>query len=128
MLQGDARPADAHGTEFEPAHIEDIEGDDVPFADVAKHVLERHFAVVQDQRAGGRSANPHLVLFCPNREAGEVFLDQEGREFLAVNFGEDGEEICEPGIRNPHLFAVQNVELAIAGKLRAGAAIEGVRT
>jgi hypothetical protein len=53
---------------------------------------------------------------------------EEHGKFLSVNLGEDGEEICEPGIRSPHLFAVQDIELAIAGELRAGTAIEGVRT
>ena len=40
--------------------------------------------------------------------------------------GEDGEEVGEAGVRDPHLFAVEGVGLAVGGEDGAGAGVEGV--
>ena len=74
-----ARAAHAHRAQLEAANVEDVEGDDVPLADFAEHVLDRHLAVVEDQRAGGRSADAHLVLFRADGEAGESLSRPETR-------------------------------------------------
>ena len=64
-------PPTHHRAQLEAADVENVEGDDVAFADFAEHVLDRHLAVVQDERAGGRAANAHLVLFGADGESGE---------------------------------------------------------
>ena len=51
------------------------------------------------------------------RKSGRTTLDQERREFLAVDLCEDGEEIGEPGVGDPHFFAIQRVVLAVGRKL-----------
>src|SRR5204863_5929755 len=93
ILQRSARAAHAPGAQLEAAKIQDIESDDVAFADFSEQVIGWYFAVVQDQRTGGRAANAHLVLFRADRKTGEAALDDERGEFFAVNFGEDDEEI-----------------------------------
>ena len=113
MLQRGARAADAARAQLEAADVENVEGDDVAFADVAENVLHRHLAVVQDERRSGRAANAHLLFFVADGEAGEILLDQERGELLAVNFGEDGEQVGEVGVGDPHLLAVQDVVLAV---------------
>ena len=123
LLQRGARAADAACTQLEAAHVQDVEGDDVSLADVAEHVLDRHLAVVEDERRGGRAADAHLLLFGADGEAGEVFLDQERGELLAVNLGEDGEQVGEVGVGDPHLLAVQDVVLAVGRQHGAGAAV-----
>src|SRR5581483_6782556 len=128
MLQRYARAAHAHRTQFETAHIKNVEGDHVPLADVAEHVFDRHFAIIEDDGAGGRPTDAHLVLFAANREAGEVSFDQKRGKFLAVDFGEDGEQVSKPRVGDPHLLAIQDVMLAIGRKLGASAAVQRVGT
>ena len=98
----------------------------VPLADLAQQVLHRHLAIGQDQRAGGRSADAELVLLRAHREAGRVALDEERGELLAVDLGEDREHVGEAAVGDPHLFAVQDVVLAVGRKHRARAAVHGV--
>ena len=126
MLQRSARAADAACAQLEAADVQNVEGDDVSFADLAEHVLHRHLAVVQDERRGGRAADAHLLFFGADGEAGEVLLDQEGGELLAVDLGEDGEQVGEVGVGDPHLLAVQDVVLAVGRQHGAGAAVHRV--
>ncbi len=121
-----ACPTHAHGAQLEAADVENVEGDDVPLADFAEHVFDRNLAVVQNDGAGGRPANAHLVLFRADGKSRESFLDQKRGELFAVDFGEDGEQVGEAGVGDPHLLAVENVMLAVWRKLGAGAAIQCV--
>ncbi len=82
-------------------------------ADFAEKVFDRHLAIVENQRASGRSANAHLVFFGADGKAREISFDQERRELLAIDFCKHGKEIGEAGVRDPHLFAVQDVVLAV---------------
>ena len=126
VFQRNARAAHAHGAQLEAADVQNVEGDDVALADFAEQVFHRHLAIVQNQRAGGRAANAHLVLFGADGESGKVPLDQKCGELFAVDLGEDGEQVGEAGVGDPHLFAVEDVVLAVGRKLGAGAAIQGV--
>src|SRR5580692_8186150 len=128
ILERQACPTHTHGAQLEAANVQDVEGDDVPLANFAEHVFGRNFAVVQNDGAGRRSADAHLVLFRADGKSGEGFLDQERREFFAINFGKDGKQIREAGVGDPHLLAVENVMLAVFRKLSAGAAVERIRT
>ncbi len=109
VFERDARAADAHGSQLEAADVQNVEGDYVAFADFTEHVFCGHFAVVEDDRAGGGAADAHLVFFGADGESRESFLDQECSELFAINFGEDGEQIGEAGVGDPHFFAVEDV-------------------
>src|SRR5271165_4562120 len=126
MSQRRAPAADATRAQLEAAHVQNVEGDDVPLADVAQHVLHRHLAVVEDEWRGRGAANAHLLLLVADRETGEVLLHQESGKLFAVDLGEDGEQVGEVGVGDPHLFAVQHVVLAVRGEHGAGAAVQRV--
>src|SRR5215469_4070397 len=96
------------------------------FAELPQYVLNRYFAIAQNQRTGGRSANPHLVLFGSHRETREIAFHYEGGEFFSIHFSENDKEIGETRIGDPHFFAVQQIVLAIGRKRRPGTAIERI--
>ena len=50
----------------------------------------------------------HLVLFLAARHAAERALDDERGELLAVDLGEDDEQVGEAAVGDPHLLAVQH--------------------
>ncbi len=126
LLQAVARAAGAGRAELEAADVEDVEGDVVALAGLAQQIFDGHLAIGEDERAGGGAADAELVLLRADGEAGSAALDEEGGEFFAVDFGEDGEEVGETGVGDPHLLAVQDVVAAVGGENGAGAAIHGV--
>ena len=48
------------------------------------------------------------MLFLAARDAGKRALDDEGGEVLAVDLGEDDEDVGEAAVGDPHLLAVQH--------------------
>ena len=96
------------------------------FANFAEQIVRRHFAVIENQRTGGRAADTHLVFFSADRKPRERTLHQEGGEFLAIYLREDCEQVGEAGVRDPHLLAVEDVVLAIGRKRGARAAVQRV--
>src|SRR6202034_938191 len=128
ILQRHPASAYAHRAQFEAADVQNIEGNHVAFADFAKQVFRWYFAVIQNDGAGRRPADAHLVLFGADGETGKIPFDQECAEPFAVDFGEDREQIRESGVGNPHLFAVEKVVLAVGRNLGASAAVESVRS
>ena len=127
-LEAMPRRADGPGTQFEAAHVENVEGDHVSLTDFAEDVLHRNLAVIEDERTGRGAANPHLVLFRAYGKARELALHDEGGELLSIHLREHNKKIGETCIGNPHLLAVQDVVFAIAGKVRLGAAIQRIGT
>ena len=111
VRQAVARAAHAGRAQLEASDVQNVEGDVVALAGFAQQVLHRHLAIGQNQRAGGRSANAELVLFLADRKARRVALDQEGGELLAIDLGEDGEQVGEAAVGDPHLLAVEHVVL-----------------
>src|SRR5256714_2860777 len=103
--------AAAHRAEFEATDVEDVEGDLVPLADLAEKVLNGRLHVIERERRRGRTLDAHLVLFGPVRQS-LLPLDDEARELVAVNFGEDDEHVREAAVRYPHLLALQTVVVA----------------
>ena len=97
-------------------------------ADFAQQVFHRDLAVVEDQRAGRRAADAHLVFFRADRESRKSSFDQECTELFAVHFGKDGEQIGKAGVGDPHLFAIQDVVLAVGRKLGACPAVQRIGT
>src|SRR5208282_521687 len=121
------RSTHAHRAKFETSHVQNVEGDDVPLADLAQQILHRDLAVIQNNGTGGRSANAHLVLFGADGKPRKCLFHEEGGKFLAINLRENSKKIGETGIRDPHLLAVQNVVLPVWRKYGTGAAIERIR-
>ncbi len=126
VVERDASAAHAHGAQLEAADVENIEGDDVALADFAQQIFDRNLAVIENDGAGGRAANAHLVLFGAHRKSGESLFHQERGKFLAINFRKHGEQVGEAGVGDPHLFAVEDVVLAIGRKRGAGATVERI--
>ena len=121
VLQAVARAADAGRAQLEAADVQDVEGDVVALADFAEQVLDGNLAVGQDERAGGGAADAELVLFGADGEAGSVALDEEGGELSRrPTFGEDGEQVGEAAVGDPHLLAVEDVVLAVGARARRG--------
>ncbi len=98
------------------------------FADLAQHILHRNFAVAENERTSRGASNAHLVLFGANRETRKPALDDECRELFSIHFGKYGEQVREPGIGDPHFFAVQQVVLSVSGKLGLRPAVQGIGT
>ena len=69
-----------------------------PLADLAEHVLRRHPHVLQQDRRRGRAVQAHLVLFLAGADAGKRALDDERGELLAVDLGEDDEQVGEAAV------------------------------
>ena len=62
---------------------------------------------------------PIFFSSAPLDDAGERALDEERREFLAADFGEDGVEIGRAAVGDPHLLAVEDVVLAVGAQVGA---------
>ena len=97
-LQRLPRAADAGRAQLEASDVQNVERDVMALADLAEQVLHGHLAVGQDQRAGGRAADAELVLLRADREPGGAALDDERRELLAIDLGEDGEDVGETAV------------------------------
>ncbi len=77
----------------------------------------------------------HFVFFVARFASGITALDDEGGEFLAVDFGEHDIQVRETAIGDPHLLPVQNIVRAFAvqfgareGILRVGAGLRLAET
>ena len=84
---------------------------------------------LQSARISGQVDEPRMPSLCssaPDREPGRAALDDEGRELLAVDLGEDREHVGEAAVGDPHLLAVEDVVLAVRREHRARAAVHGV--
>ena len=77
ILQREPRAAHAHRAQLEASHVQDVESDDVALADFTQQIFHRNLAVVEDQRAGGRAADAHLVFFRADRKSRESLLHQK---------------------------------------------------
>ena len=93
--------------ELEAADVEDVEGDLVALADLAEHVLDRHLRALEDDLGGGGALDAELLLLRADRDARGGPLDEERGEVLAVDLGEDGEEVGEAAVRDELLRAVR---------------------
>ena len=110
--------ADAEGRELQPADVQDVERDLMPFADFAEDVLHRHLAILEDQRRRRAAADPELVLLAALREAGHAALDDHRGELVPVDLEEDDVHVGEAAVRDPHLPAVHDVMAAVGRQPR----------
>ena len=60
------------------------------------------------------------------RKPGELLLDEERTELLAIDFRENRKQIGEAGVGDPHFLAVENVVFAIGRQGGASPAIQSV--
>ena len=108
--------------QLEAAVVQHVERDLVALADLAEQVVRRHLRVLQDHRRRRRAVQAHLVFFLAGRDAGKRALDEERRELLAVDLGEDDEEVGEAAVGDPDLLAGQRpAAVRLARRLRARA-------
>ena len=95
----------------EPAH-ENVDA----ATDRAEHILCRHFAILEDELAGIRSAHSELVEFLRGRESPEALLDEKrgdaARARVRIRLGVDDERIGVGTVGDPHLVAIQNEHVA----------------
>ena len=83
----------------------------------------------QSVRIRGHVEDPRMPILCssaPIEKPGKVFSTRKAVNFVAIDFREDGEQVGEAGVGDPHFLAVQDVVLAIGGERGAGAAVERV--
>ena len=109
-------PAGDAGAQLEPPDVQHVEGDLVPLADLAQHVLHGNLRILEDERGRGGALDPHLLLLGAGGDAGEGALHEERREVLAVDLGEDGVEVGEAAVGDELLRAVQDVVFAVRGQ------------
>ena len=68
------------------------------------------------------------MFFRADGEPRVAALNDERRELLAIDLGEDNKHIGKRCIRNPHLLAVQDIMLTVRRKHSLGAAIQRIRS
>src|SRR5207244_3554821 len=107
--------------------VEDVEGDLVALADLAEDILDRHPALLEDERRRRAAADAELVLLAALGEAGRAALDDERREMGAVDLEEHDEDVGEAAVRDPHLAAVDDVVPLVRREARASPGAERVR-
>ena len=116
-MQHQLHAADTHSAEFETADVEGVEGDLVAFADLAQQIFQRRFRIREHQRCCARTLDAHLVLFRSWRQS-FLSLDDEGGEFVAINFREHDKDVGKAAVGDEHLFAVKNVMRAVFAQPR----------
>src|ERR1700688_880349 len=121
VLDGDGEHilggADRRRTKFQAPNIEHIERDDVTTPDFSQDVLDGNSYVIEINRSGGRAANTHLMFLGAAADTRKGSLHEEGAEFFASDFGEDGKQIGRATVGNPHFLAVEYVVLAVGSQV-----------
>ena len=87
MIERALRQTDHLRADTDAPFVERLDRDLVALADFANHVRLGNLAIVENQLAGGRRANPELVFFLPDLKSGEFALDQERRDAFVAGFG-----------------------------------------
>ena len=110
------RDADRLRGGAEPRALERPERDRHAPALLADQVLRRHAHVLEQQLAGRRAADPHLVLELADAEPGPVGLDDERARAprLAVGDREDHVEVGDRRVGDPVLGPVDHPLVAVA--------------
>src|SRR5262245_17197694 len=100
--------ANAHRTQFEATNIQHVESDLVTLADFTEQILDWRTNIGEHERRGARTLYAHLVFF-RTRGQSRLPFDDERAELVAIDFGEDDEDVGETTVGDPHLLAVENV-------------------
>lgn len=80
-----AARSDRHRRQLEPTNIQRVKGDVVAQALGVKQVFGRDEGVVEDEARSRGALQAHLVLLARDAHAGEILLDQERAELVAVD-------------------------------------------
>ena len=96
------RGPDGSDPQLQTTQIEDVERDVRALAHFAQKILDRHLNVLEDEAAGRGGFNAQFVFFLAGGKTGRRPLDQKGGGVLAVNLGENREQIRPRGIRDRH--------------------------
>ena len=67
------------------------------------------------------------MFFRAGGETG-LALNDEGAEFVAINFGKDDKDVREAAVGDPHLLAIKKVMRAVRTQLRRGFRGHRIRT
>src|SRR5260370_7409212 len=67
-----ARPTHHAGAQLEAPNVENVEGDDVAFADLAQQIFFGNMAIVEHDARARIPANPHLLFFLAGLEASDL--------------------------------------------------------
>ncbi len=105
-------PADISAAQFQSTKIQDIERDNVAFADLAQNIFLRHKTILEHDGCRRASVQTEFLLFVAGHQPRSP-LDDEGGEFVPVHFGEDDEDIGEAAVRDPHLLPFENISAAV---------------
>ena len=62
-------------------------------ARLTKKVFHWHLGFLQDQGTGGRTSDPHFLLFRTGGDTREILLDDKGGEFLSIDLGINDKDI-----------------------------------
>ena len=108
--------------------VESRHGDFEALALLADAVFKRHAHILEGDPAGRTGAHTQFAMQVAARHAGAVQVNQEGGQALRgfgsrrIAAGRHQGVISQPGQRNPHLFTVQDVGIAIpaGGGLHGG--------
>src|SRR6266542_684260 len=112
VLERGAGNADGAGGDLRPGGLEEVQRDLKSLSLLADEAVERNPGAVEDERARVRGAKTELVLLATRADAGIVALDEERRD-LAVELREDDRQVGDAAVRDVHLFARQDVRLAV---------------
>ena len=83
-IDGALAQAQSLSRDADTAAVQGLHGDLEALALFAQQVLLGDDAVLKDQVAGGAAADAHLLLMLADGEAGEVLLDDEGRDAVVA--------------------------------------------
>ena len=97
-------------TELDASNVEDVHGNLEAFAAVVEEVFHGHLNVVEEELAGARPFDAHLLFLGIHRDAFEAFFEDEGTQVLVVvNLGKHNHHVGESTVGDPHLLAVEYV-------------------
>jgi len=82
-------------TQLESAHIEYVERDLMPLADLSQQVLDRYLYVVERYLHRRGTLYPQFLFFGTDGQSFVIFLDDETGELLAVHLCENDVQIGE---------------------------------
>ena len=114
--------------------VEGIHRDRETLPGTIQHILDRHFAVFEEQRTGVGRANTQFVFLLADAESFHARIDDERRRpavpldaVIGVVYilREEHVNLRALSIRDPHLLAVEHIMRAVFADFRAAA--EGCR-
>src|SRR5215204_4358901 len=104
--------ADTHCPKLEATNVQHVKSNLVTLPDLAEQILDWRSNIRKHEGRRARALDAHLVLFGA-RSQSRLPFDDERAEFIAINFGENDEDVGEAAVGDPHLLAVENVFLAV---------------